>query len=105
MNYTTNPVILSQEQINYLSSLHFINQIDDNLKTVSSVNIISTTDELPPRVLLALEIYFYDKKVDTLRFDLHNYMYDDIVHLVRNVRSNEFLLQEIDNFLAGDIVE
>jgi hypothetical protein len=104
-NFITNSVMFNQQQIDYLSSLHFINQIDASLKAVSSIDINSIADNVPPRVLLALEIYFYDRKVDILRFDLHNYEYDEIVHIARNVRDNEFLLQEIDNFLAGDIVE
>jgi hypothetical protein len=43
--------------------------------------------------------------VDTLSFDLHNYEYDEIIHLIKNIRGNEFLLQEVDNLLGGDIVE
>ena len=101
----TNNFAFSQQQIDHLSSLHRINQIDENLKVISSVKVITLAANLPPRVLLALEIYFYNRKVDTLSFNLHNYKYEDIVDIAQNVRSNEFLLQEIDNFLAGDIVE
>ena len=101
----TNKFAFSQQQIDHLSTLYRINQIDENLKVISSVKVITIAERLPPRVLLVLEIYFYNKKIDTLSFDLHNYEYADIVHIAQNVRSNEFLLQEIDNFLAGDIVE
>lgn len=95
----------TEEQYASLSTLHYINQIDENLRVVASIDIVKSGDELPPRVLLALELYFYNKKVDTLTFNLNNYNYDEIIELVKNIRSNEFLLQEIDNFLAGDIVE
>lgn len=105
MPSTHDPIFLTQQQIDQLSSLHIINQIDENLKTVASVNIIQTAEHLPPRVLLALEIYFYNQKIDTLSFNLHNYRFEDILEIAQNVRDNEFLLQEIDNFLAGDIVE
>lgn len=100
-NYST----YSDEQRVHLSSLHHINQIDDNLKVVASIDMRQTIDNMSPRVVLALELYFYNKKVDTLRFDLNNYDYEEIIVLVKNIRRNEFLLQEIDNFLAGDIVE
>ena len=105
MDIITNQVHFSEEQLAYLSSLHFINQIDTNLRAVSNINIINIDDGIPPRIILLLELFFYDKKVDTLQFDLHNYEYDEVIHIAKNVRENEFLLQEIDNFLAGDIVE
>lgn len=101
----SNQVIFSKEQIEHLSSLYFINKIDTNLKAVSSVELVQIIGDSPLRIKLILELYFYDKKVDTLSFDLHNYEYDDIVHITKNIKDNEFLLQEIDNYLAGDIVE
>jgi hypothetical protein len=55
--------------------------------------------------MLLLEIYYNNNKVDTLSFDLHDYKYEEIIHLAKNIRDNDFLLQEVDNFLAGDIVE
>lgn len=95
----------TDEQIDYLSSLHFINAIDHSLKTVSSIKVVAATHQYPQRVLLRLELYFEDDLVDTMSFDLHNYTYDEIVELARNVRDNEFILREIDNFLAGDLAE
>lgn len=100
-----NQAIYSDEQIVHLSSLHHINQIDENLRVVASIDMRQTNTGTAPRVVLALELYFYNKRIDTLSFDLNNYEYKEIIHLAKNIRSNEFLLQEIDNFLAGDIVE
>ena len=110
MRYVTNSVsfnqtMFTQEQIDYLTSSHFINRIDDHLKIVSSINIINPAEHTPPRVLLLLEIYYNNNKVDTLSFDLHDYEYEEIIQLAKNIRDNEFLLQEVDNFLGGDIVE
>jgi hypothetical protein len=110
MKYVTNSLnfnqtIFTQEQTDHLSSLHIINRIDDHLRIVSSIDIISLTEHTPPRVMLLLEIYYNNNKVDTLSFDLHDYKYEEIIHLAKNIRDNDFLLQEVDNFLAGDIVE
>ena len=104
-SFNFNQTTFSQEQIDYLSSFHFINRIDDHLKIVSSIEIINISPHTPPRVLLQLEIYYNNNKVDTLNFDLHDYQYEEIIHLAKNIRDNEFLLQEVDNFLGGDIVE
>jgi hypothetical protein len=100
-----NQTAFSQDQIDYLTSLHVINRIDAQLKIVSSIDIIDSVEHIPPRVILELEIYYNNLKVDTLSFDLHDYEYEEIIHLTKNIHENEFLLQEVDNFLAGDIAE
>ena len=95
--------MLNQAQIDHLSTLCFFNKIDDHLKIVSGVRISVTTDGAPCRVLLVLDIYYNGDKIDELSFDLHNFDYEDIVNVARNIRSNAFIMQEVDNYLAGDI--
>jgi len=95
--------MLNQTQIDHLSALCFINKIDDQLNIVSGIKISSNADGISSRTLLVLEIYFLGEKVNEMSFDLHNYDYEDIVNVARNIRSNEFIMQEVDNFLAGDI--
>ena len=101
----SNSITFTDEQLKHLSMLHHINHIDANLRVVASINFAKTGDDAPPRVILVLVIYYQNKKVDTLTFDINNYEYEEIVDLVQNIRGNEFLLQEIDNFLAGDVAE
>ena len=96
-------VVLSKEQIEYLSSLHFINRIDDHLKSVNNINIVDMPDNMPARIILSLDIYYDDEKVDILTFDLHNYNYADIIEIVKDIRISEFIMQEIDNYLSGSI--
>lgn len=95
--------VFSQEQINYLSSLHFINNIDTHLRILSNVRVIEVADNIAPRVVLLLEVLYDNARIDTLSFDLRNYGYEDIIHIAKNIRSNEFILQAVDNLLAGDI--
>lgn len=98
-------ISLNKEQIEYLTSLRFINNIDQHLRILSSVNVITDTMHSPTRVLLILEIYYDNDKTGNLSFDLHNYDYEDMIELAQNVRDSEFILQEIDNFLSGDVIE
>lgn len=95
--------LFNQEQIDYLSALHFINKIDSHLRIVSNVKVIPADDDMAPRVVLLLDLIYDDEKVDTMSFNLHNYSFDDIVHVARNIKDDEYLLQRVDNFLAGDI--
>ena len=93
----------NQEQIQHLSSLRFINKIDDHLGIISGIKIYSEDSDLSNYVLLILEIYYDGEKIDMLSFNLRNYDYEEIVKVARNIRSNEFILQEVDNLLAGNI--
>jgi len=95
--------MLNQAQIEHLSTLCFINKIDDHLNIVSGVRISTSANGIPSRTLLVLEIYFLGEKVNEMSFDLHNFDYDDIVTVARNVRANDFIMREVDHFLAGDI--
>jgi hypothetical protein len=99
MSGETESTVFSAEEVDYLSSLHFINQIDSHLRIVTNVRILPGQE--PPRVVLLLELIYDNERVDTLSFDLHNYGYEDIIHVARNVSDNEYLMYEVDTFLAG----
>ena len=96
-------MMFNHEQIQHLSSLRFMNKIDDHVNIITGVNISDAADHDPHRVVLQLDIYYNDQLIDNLSFDLHNFDYEDIISVARNIRSNEFILQEVDNLLSGDI--
>lgn len=93
----------SEEQIQHLSSIRFINRIDEHLNIVSGVKISAATANGPYHIHLLLDIYYDDQQIETLSFNLHNFSYEDIVYVARNIRSNEFILHEVDNLLSGGI--
>lgn len=95
--------MFNQDQIDKLSSLNFINRIDDHLRIVSGVQILHDKDPSMLRVMLALEIFYDNNKVDDLSFDLHHYDYGEIIEIARNIRSNELIMYEVDMLLAGEI--
>lgn len=103
MNTVSNQSLYTQEQIEYLSSVHFINKIDIHLKTVASLEVIPPQNNIQEYVLLSLEIYYESNKVDTMSFNLQNYDYNDVLQITKNIHTNQFILQEVDNLLAGDI--
>lgn len=103
--FTPNQSALSQAQIDHLSTLHFINKIDQHLRILSSIKVTAISADSPLRIILNIEIFYDNQQVGSLSFDLHNYEYEDIVDLAQNIRVNEYILQEVDNFLSGDVVE
>ena len=95
--------MLNQAQIDHLSTLCYINKIDSHLNIVSGVRILPSGEPASRRVILLLEIFYDGDKINEVSFNLYNFGYEDIVSVVRNIRSNEFIMQEVDNFLAGEI--
>jgi hypothetical protein len=95
----------SQSQIDYLSSQHFINNIDQHLRIISSVRVLGHAANTTPQVVLEIDIYYDNYPSGRLSFNLHNYDYEEILTVAKNIRSNEFILYEVDNLLSGDVVE
>jgi len=95
----------SQSQIDSLAGQHFINNIDHHLRVISSINIKHQTANAIPSVILEIEIYYDSHYSGSLSFTLHNYEYDEILAIAKNIRGNEPILQEVDNFLSGDVIE
>lgn len=95
----------SQKQIDHLASLHFINPIDRHLRIISSIRMSNDKTRTSLRIILELEIYYDNHHTGDLSFNLHNYEYDDIITIAQNIRDNEYILHEVDNFLSGDVVE
>jgi len=93
--------MFTSSQINHLTTLNFINIIDQHVRAVSSIQLICDNKDKVIRVLLLLDVYFGSEKITDLSFDLHNYNYDDIQEIACNIRSNEFLMYEIDVALSG----
>lgn len=95
----------TQSQIDYLSSQHFINNIDPHLRVISSVKVVGDATQTTPKVVLELVVYYDKYQSGRLSFNLHNYAYEEILAVARDIRGNEFILQEVDNLLSGDVVE
>jgi len=98
-------ICYSQAQIDYLSSQHFINKIDQHLRIISSVRVVSHAVNTAPSVVLKIDIYYDNHQSGNLSFNLHNYEYEEILAIAKNIRGNEYILHEVDNLLSGDVVE
>lgn len=106
-NSNTEPgqIRYSQAQIDQLSTQHFINKIDHHLRIISSIRVVSHPENTEPRVVLHIDIYYDNHQSGSLSFNLHNYEYEEILAIAKNIRGNEFILHEVDNLLSGDVVE
>ncbi len=99
----TEKTTLTPSQIENLSSLRYINKIDEHMRIVSSVKVLDDAQQYGNHVLLILDIFIDDKQIDRMSFNLHNYGYDEIKELAQHIRDNEFILRAVDTALAGDI--
>lgn len=95
--------LLTPEEIEHLSSLRYINTIDEHMRIVSSVKVLDEAHQRDNAVLLVLDIFIGDKQIDNMSFNLHNYAYEEILALAQHIRDNDYILRAVDTALAGDI--
>ena len=93
----------SQAEMEHLTSLRFMNKIDDHLFVVSSIAISELGLDVPQKISLILNVFYDGEPIENLSFDLKNYSYEEIIKIAGNLKQNEFILYEIDNLLAGEI--
>lgn len=94
--------VLTPEQIEHLSSLRYINAIDEHMRIVAGVKVLDNTGQYDNSVLLVLDIFIDDNRIDKMSFNLHNYAYEEIVALARDIRNNDYILRAVDTALSGD---
>jgi hypothetical protein len=99
----TNNNVLTPEQIEHLSSLRYFNAIDEHMRIVAGIKVLDNTDQYGNSVLLVLDIFIDDNRIDKMSFNLHNYAYEEIVALAQDIRNNDYILRAVDTALAGDI--
>ena len=99
----TNKNVLTSSQIGHLSSLRYINNIDEHMRIVSSVKVLDVVQQHDNSVLLILDIFIDDKQIDKMSFNLHKYEYEEIIELAQHIRDNDYILRAVDTALAGDI--
>lgn len=97
--------MLTEQQIDYLGSMKYINVIDDRLKVLSEFEIkyLPAAPSVVGRIILILNVFYNGEKVTNLSFDLQNYNYEELVEIAKNVKENGFMMHELDLYLMGDI--
>ena len=97
--------MLSKEQVDYLSSINYINNIDGKVQVVSNYEVLylPATRNVIGKVLLILKVFYLGSKVTDLSFNLQNYKYDELIEIAKNIRNNEFIMYELDQALSGEI--
>lgn len=98
----THKNLLTPTQIEQLSSLRYINSIDEHMRIVSSVKVLDDAQQRDNAVLLVLDIFIDDKQIDKMSFNLHHYAYEEIIELAQHIRDNDYILRAVDTALAGD---
>lgn len=97
--------MLTEEQINLLSTIKFLNVIDEQVKVLSEyeVKYLPAAPNVVGRIILVLNIFFKGEKYSEISFDLQNYDYDELAEIAKNIKCNEFIMYELDQHLAGSM--
>lgn len=80
----------------------FINQLDSSLKVVAGLH---AEQQNSATIQLRLSVYYQNDFVGRLQFLLHQYQDDEAMALAQNIKSNDFIVDAIEQHLAGDVVE
>lgn len=82
-----------------MTTLNFITQLEANLK--AAVSLIP--DQLETRTwLLRVHLVYENQPAGEARFTLQGYSESEAREIALNMKSNSFLMREIDEFLWSD---
>lgn len=88
---------------NDIIGFSYINQIDRNLKVVSSLHL---SESIENAIELKTAIFYENEYLATLSFLLHGHSPEEAREIAKNIRHNDYILFKIEDFIAGgDVVE
>ena len=87
-----------------LEPFHFIAQLEGNLKAMVQLRpvAIAAQDGEPSHWRLDIDLFYDGEKAGKTSFNLHGYSRQEAEAVARNIRSNAYLMKEIDEFLWGE---
>lgn len=83
-------------------ALNFINMVDAHLRVVSRLQLAT---EPHHTIRLHLSLFYDTHPSGALSFDLNGFSPAEGVALARDIKSNQYILREIDEYLCGDLIE
>lgn len=97
--------MLNSEQVEYISSMKFINKIDEHVKVLAEydVRFLPSAQNVIGKIILILNVFYNGDKITELSFNLQNYNYEELLEVAKDIKSNEFIMYELDQYLSGDI--
>lgn len=93
---------LDQATLSGDGALTFINVVDTHLRVVSYLQLATETYHA---IRLHLSLFYDNQPAGSLSFDLNGFSPAESVFLARNIKSNHYILREIDQYLCGDLIE
>lgn len=77
----------------------FINKIDRQLRVMSEVHNGCEDGQYH----LHLTLFYNNDNMGKLDYKFTGYHEEDLIRIAKNIKANEFLMREIDDFLCGEI--
>lgn len=93
---------IDREPLKGDGALNFINVVDTHLRVVSRLQLAT---EAHHTIRLHLSLFYDNHPAGSLSFDLNGFSPAEAVALARDIKSNQYILREIDEYLCGDLIE
>ena len=94
--------MLTQQQRTDISSLKFLNIIDDHIRVMVEFVYKGLVEDLDgdELIVMLLFVFYQDEPLTKLSFNLRNYEFHELQHIGKNIRNNEFFMDELDMVLS-----
>lgn len=94
--------MLTQQQRTDISSMRFLNIIDDQIRVMVEFVHKGVVDDQDGAelVVMVLFLFYQDEPLTKLSFNLRNYDFDELQDIGKNIRNNEFIMNELDMALS-----
>jgi hypothetical protein len=95
--------MLTEQQRTDISSMKFLNIIDEQIRVMVEYvpkGAVEDPDSVE-LVVLVLYVFYQDEPLTKLSFNLHDYEFDELQDIGRNIRDNEFIMYELDIALSS----
>lgn len=82
-----------------MESLDLITVLEGDLKAFVSLSKVNNDEN---DWLLKIRLFFEEEPVGFTSFNLNGYSQEEAERIARNIKKNEFMMKEIDEFLWGE---
>ncbi len=82
-----------------MDNISFINKIDSQLRVMSELH----EGCIDGQYRLQLTLFYHNENIGKLEFLLTEYSKHAAMMVAKNIKDNEFIMREIDEYLCGDV--
>ena len=88
-----------------MSAFNLISHLEGKLKayiSLANIDVDASAEADSESWLMKVNLFYENEPAGSTSFTLQGYSHDEAVEVARNLKSNQFLMKEIDELLWGE---